>query len=149
MRCIILFILQYNNDTTRLPVPGRRPRGTTLPLPFPLQCCYPPSYAALPSAIAFFSFLVGAVLFLLAQRKPQAWHQKSTLPPKLKYDSVKTLTLHRVFGPRGPFRHSGLSVRPQVTQTCSPSASPPPPLLPAPAPPAPLAPAGPETEAFF
>lgn len=39
------------------------------------------------------------------------------------------LTLHKVFGPRGPFLHSGLSVLPQVTQTCIPSPSPAPPAL--------------------
>jgi len=41
------------------------------------------------------------------------------------------LTLHNVFGPNGPFLHSGLSVRPQVTHTCMPpSASFPPPVPP-------------------
>ena len=33
-------------------------------------------------------------------------------------------TLQSVFGPNGPFLHSGLSVRPQVTHTCIPSPSP-------------------------
>jgi len=39
--------------------------------------------------------------------------------------SVLNITLHKVFGPNGPFLHSGLSVLPQVTQTCNPSLSPP------------------------
>ena len=50
------------------------------------------------------------------------------------------LTLHSVFGPRGPFLHSGLSVRPHVTHTCIP---------PSPSLPAPVAPAARDAAFFF
>lgn len=104
-------------------------------------------YPCLPSAMAFFSFLLGAVLFRFAHLKPQACtivssgatellFQGQSQGPKRKYE--RGLTLHKVFGPIGPFLHSGLSVLPQVTQTCNPS----------PSPLAPLA-VGPATDTFF
>lgn len=86
----------------------------------------PPRHLPVPCAPGIFlSFLVGAVELRFAHRRPHACHQLR-LPP-----ATLALTLHRVFGPRGPFLHSGLSVLPHVTHTCMP----PSPSLPAPAPP--------------
>lgn len=51
-----------------------------------------------------------------------AWHRNWTM--KLHRPTPLALTLHSVFGPKGPFLHSGLSVLPHVTHTCIPSPSP-------------------------
>jgi len=109
-------------------------------------------YSYFPTAAAeaaFLSFLVGAVEFLLAHRSPQAWGQNccnldclaltALYPigsPVTRHSDAQSptsqkLTLHNVFGPSGPLRHSGESVLPHVTQTCipSPASAPPTPAM--------------------
>ena len=74
-----------------------------------------------PSWAVLRSLREGVEEFRFAHLKPHAYTRQCTAVNK----QCARLTLHRVFGPSGPFLHSGLSVLPHVTQTCpSPSVPP-------------------------